>query len=79
MVIDHKLDLTKSKYTFYYVYAAIGTLHFKLGQNVMWNIALLRADKNLIENLTDTMLDKEHGFTILKYINEGVVNLKSIR
>ena len=39
-----------SKYVFYYVYAAIGTLPIKLGQNVMWNIASERADKNLIEN-----------------------------
>ena len=50
-----------SKYGFYYVSAAIGTLPFKLGQNVMWNIASERADKNLIENITDTMLDEDHG------------------
>ena len=40
-----------NRYTFYYVYAAIKTLTFKIGQNV-----------SLIENLTDTMLDKDNGF-----------------
>ena len=40
-----------SRYAFYYVYAAIKTLTFKIGQNV-----------SLIENLTDTMLDEDNGF-----------------
>ena len=65
-----------SKYAFYYVYAAIGTLPFKLGQNMMWNIASERADKNWIENLTDTMLDKDHGLYNTE-LREGVVNLES--
>ena len=65
-----------SKYAFYYVYAAIGTLPFKLGQNMMWNIASERADKNWIENLTDTMLDKDHGLYNTE-LHEGVVNLES--
>ena len=67
-----------SKCAFYYVYAAIGTLPFKLGQNVMWNIASERADKNLMENLTGTMLDKDPRF-YYNETHEGVVNLKSIR
>ena len=65
-----------SKYAFYYVYAAIGTLPFKLGQNMMWNIASERADKNWIENLTDTMLNKDHGLYNTE-LREGVVNLES--
>ena len=65
-----------SKYVFQHVYAAIGTLPFKLGQNVMWSIASERADKNWIENLTDTMLDKDHGLYNTE-LREGVVNLES--
>ena len=67
-----------SKYAFYYVPAAIGTLPSKLGQKVMWNNASERVDKNLIENLTGSMLDKDPGFYNTE-IHEGVVNFKSIR
>ena len=60
------------------MHAAIETLPFKLGHNVMWNIASVRADKNLFGNLTDTMLDKDPGIYTTE-ICEGVVNLESIR
>ena len=60
------------------MHAAIETLPFKLGHNVMWNIASVRADKSLIKNLTDTMLDKDPGIYTTE-ICESVVNLESIR
>ena len=44
----------------------------------MWNIALEKRDKYLIENWTDTIPDKDPGFYNTK-IPEGRVNLKSIR
>ena len=44
----------------------------------MMNIASVRADKSLIQNLTDTMLDKDPGIYNTE-ICEGVVNLESIR
>ena len=65
-----RIEENISRYASHYVSQAIGTLPFKLGQNVMWNIASERADKKLVEHLADTMLDKE--------IHEGVLNLKSI-
>ena len=74
---ENRIEEDMSKYALYYVYAAIGTLLFALGQNVMWNIASERAVKSLSENLTDTMLDKDPGFYDTK-IHEGVVNLESI-
>ena len=58
-----------SRYAFYYVYAAIGMLPFKLGQN---------ASLQLIKNLTGTMLGNDPGFYLTE-IREGVVNLESIR
>ena len=76
-LFQNRIEDNMSKYALYYVYAAIGTLLFALGQNVMWNIASERAVKNLSENLTDTMLDKDPGFYDTK-IHEGVVNLESI-
>ena len=66
------------RYAIHYVYAGIETLPFKLGHNVMWNIASVRADKSLIQYLTDTMLDKDPGIYNTE-ICEGVVNLESIR
>lgn len=74
---QNRIEEKMSKYALYYVYAAIGTLLFALGQNVMWNITSERAVKNLSENLTDAMLDKDPGFYDTK-IHEGVVNLESI-
>ena len=76
-LFQNRIEEDMSKYALYYVYAAIGTLLFALGQNVMWNIASERAVKNLSENLTDTMLDKDPGFYDTK-IHEGVANLESI-
>ena len=38
----------------------------------MWKIASERADKNLVENLTDTMLEKDPGIYNTE-IREGVV------
>lgn len=76
-LFQNRIEDNMSKYALYYVYAAIGTLLFALGQNVMWNIASERAVKNLSENLTDTMLNKHPGFYDAK-IHEGVVNLESI-
>ena len=76
-LFQNRIEDNMSKYALYYVYAAIGTLLFALGQNVMWNIASERAVKNLSENLTDTMLDKDPGFYDTK-IHEGVVNLEGI-
>ena len=66
------------RYAIYYVYAAIETLPFKLGHNVMRSTASVKADKSLIQNLTDTMLDKDPGIYNTE-ICEGVVNLESIR
>ena len=48
-LFQNRIGENMSKYPFYYVYAAIGTLPFKL-QNVMWSIASKKGDKNLIEN-----------------------------
>ena len=76
-LFQNRIEDNMSKYALYYVYAAIGTLLFALGQNVMWNIASERAVKNLSESLTDTMLEKDPGFYDTK-IHEGVVNLESI-
>lgn len=76
-LFQNRIEDNMSKYALYYVYAAIGTLLFALGQNVMWNIASERAVKNLSENLTDTMLNKHPEFYDTK-IHEGVVNLESI-
>ena len=41
----NRIEKNISKYTIYYVNAAIGTLRFKLGQNMMWNIALEKRQK----------------------------------
>ena len=49
-----------NKYALYYVYAAIGTLLFNLGQNVMWNIASQRAEKNLSENKKRNSKQRQH-------------------
>lgn len=76
-LFQNRIEDNMIKYALYYVYAAIGTLLFALGQNVLWNIASERAVKNLSENLTDTMLDKDPGFYDTK-IHEGVVNLEGI-
>ena len=76
-LFQNKIEDNMSKYALYYVYAAIGTLLFALGQNVMWNIASERAVRSLSENLTDSMLDKDPGFYDTK-IHEGVVNLEGI-
>ncbi|KAL9968128.1 hypothetical protein ACROYT_G026461 [Oculina patagonica] len=76
-LFKNRIEDNMSKYAFYYVYAAIGTLLFALGQNVMWNIASERAVKNLSENLTDSMLDKDPGFYDTK-IYEGAINLEGI-
>ena len=49
-----------SRYAFYYVYAAIGMLPFKLGQS---------ASSQLIKNLTGTMLGNDPpDFTLLRYV-----------
>ena len=65
-----------SKDALYNVYAAIGTLPSKLGQNVMWKmIASERGDKNLSENFTDTKLRKHSGLDYTKK-REVVVNLE---
>jgi len=76
-LFQNKIEDNMSKYALYYVYAAIGTLLFALGQNVMWNIASERAVKNLSESVTDSMLDKDPGFYDTK-IHEGVVNFEGI-
>ena len=76
-LFQNRIEDNMIKYALYYVYAAIGTLLFALGQNVMWNIASERAVKTLSENLTDTMLDKDPGFYDTK-IHEGLVNLENI-
>ena len=62
-LFQDRIEENMSRYGFYYVHAAIRTLPFKLGQNV-----------SLIENLTDTMLDKDPG-SYNTEIPEGVVNL----
>lgn len=76
-LFQNRIEDNMSKYALYYVYAAIGTLLFALGQNVMWNIASERAVKNLSENLTDSVLDKDPGFYDTK-IYEGAINLEGI-
>ena len=76
-LFQNKIEKNMSKYALYYVYAAIGTLLFALGQNVMWNIASERAVRSLSENLTDSMLDKDPGFYDTK-IHEGVFNMEGI-
>ena len=72
-----RIEENMSKYALYYVYAAIGTLVFAYGQMVMWNIASERGVRNLSENLTDSVMDKDPGFYDTK-IHEGVVNLQGL-
>lgn len=76
-LIQDRIEENMSKYALYYVYAAIGTLVFAYGQMVMWNIASERGVRNLSENLTDSVMDKDPGFYDTK-IHEGVVNLQGL-
>ena len=76
-LIQDRIEENMSKYALYYVYAAIATLVFAYGQMVMWNIASERGVRNLSENLTDSMMDKDPGFYDTK-IHEGVVNLQGL-
>ena len=76
LLFQNRIGGNMNKDALYYVYAAIGTLPSKLGQNVMWKmIASHRGDKNLGENLTETTLRKHSGFDFNKK-REGVVNLE---
>ena len=67
---QNRFEENLSKFALCYVYAAIGTLPFRLGQNVMWNTASVRTDKNLVQ-------DKDQGFGNTE-MHEGVVNFESI-
>lgn len=75
--VENRVEENMRKYALYYVYAAIATLLFAYGQMVMWNIASERGVRNLSENLTDSVMDKDPGFYDTK-IYEGVVNLAGI-
>ena len=76
-LVQNRVEDNMSKYALYYVYAAVGTLVFAYGQMVLWNIASERGVRNLSENLTDSMMDKDPGFYDTK-IHEGVVNLEGV-
>ena len=55
-----------------------GTLSFKLGQTVMWNIASERADKKLDQKLNEHDAGQRSRIYNTE-IHEGVTNLESIR
>ena len=74
---ENNVEENMRKYALYYVFAAFGTLVFAYGQTVFWNIASERGVRNLSDNLTDAVLDKDPGFYDTK-IYEGVPNLESI-
>lgn len=74
---ENNVEENMRKYALYYVYAALATLVFAYGQMVFWNIASERGVRNLSENLTDSVLDKDPGFYDTK-IHEGVLNLEGV-
>ena len=74
---ENSVEENMRKYALYYVYAALATLVFAYGQMVFWNIASERGVRNLSENLTDSVLDKDPGFYDTK-IHEGVLNLEGV-
>ena len=74
---ENSVEENMRKYALYYVYAALATLVFAYGQMVFWNIASERAVRNLSEDLTDSVLDKDPGFYDTK-IHEGVLNLEGV-
>ena len=74
---ENSVEENMRKYALYYVYAALATLVFAYGQMVFWNIASERGVRNLSENLTDSVLDKDPGFYDTK-IHEGVLNLQGV-
>lgn len=74
---ENNVEGSMRKYALYYVFAAFATLIFAYGQMVFWNIASERGVRNLSENLTDSVMDKDPGYFDTK-IHEGVLNIGDI-